>query len=215
MGAGFLHLPISTLQTVRGGACPEAGGWGWAIREGTGRHSPGGSRDTRTFPDPGGWGRRLLAQAARRCPDPKQGPHSWRLGEALQGWAQGPASPSRPAQQQAGEGLPPSVLQTQSRSGLPSCPEPPDTRKRGLTTCSPTRTRGWVYRGRLLGTRGPASFKEGPPSSGSRAPRPAHPGGSAVSADATLPQGVSITARHLTQKHRESCRFCDHLTVTN
>lgn len=96
----------------------------------------------------------------RRCPDPKQGPHSWRLGEALQGWAQGPASPSRPAQQRAGEGLPPRVLQTQSRSGLPSCPEPPDTRKRGLTMCSPKRTRGWVYRGRLLGTRGPASLKE-------------------------------------------------------
>ena len=40
----------------------------------------------------------------RRRPDPKQGPHSWRLGETLQGWAQGQASPSRHARQQGKAG---------------------------------------------------------------------------------------------------------------
>ena len=36
VGAGFLHLPITKLQTEEGGR-PEAGGWGHAVREG--RHS--------------------------------------------------------------------------------------------------------------------------------------------------------------------------------
>lgn len=53
----------------------------------------------------------------RRCPDHKQGPCSWRLDEILQGWAQGRASPSRPARQQGRAG-------GQERASRPACFRP-------------------------------------------------------------------------------------------
>ena len=53
----------------------------------------------------------------RRRPDSKQGPCSWRLDEILQGWAQGRASPSRPARQQGRAG-------GQERASRPACFRP-------------------------------------------------------------------------------------------